>query len=79
MDQASFISQLEKKKTEVKDVQPAWMEGRNNRMSQGFGLAAAVAAAEIKSQRGANIGGDKTRDVSIRNYVQMIEAEEFKM
>jgi|LakMenEpi03Aug12_release.lakeMendotaPanAssembly.Ray.scaffolds.fasta_scaffold5814498_1 hypothetical protein len=49
MDQASFISQLEKKKTEVKDVQPAWMEGRNNRMSQGFGLAAAVAAAEIKS------------------------------
>jgi len=48
----------------------------NNRLSQGFGLAAAVAASEIKIQRGANAG--KTRDASIRNYVQMIEAEEQK-
>lgn len=55
------------------------MEGRNNRLSQGFGLAAAVAASEIKSQRGGTTGDNKTKDFSVRNYVQMIEAEEFKI
>jgi len=50
--ESSFFSQSEKKKTvgESKDSQPIWMEGRNNnRLSQGFGLAAAVAASEIKN------------------------------
>jgi len=46
---SSFTIATEKKKTEARDVQPVWMEGRNNRLSQGFGLAAAVAAAEIKN------------------------------
>ena len=50
---SSFISQSVKPKQtmEIKEAQPVWMENikNNNRLSQGFGLAAAVAASEIRN------------------------------